>query len=235
MTLAVVSLGGNVGDVSAAFDFANRQLQANARIDELRTASIYQSVPMGQQAGDTFSNSVTAFQTSLEPLELLDELQQLEDAAGRTRDIHWGPRTLDLDLILFGDRIVDHDRLQVPHPHFFYRRFVIEPAATIVPDVVDPVSGQTIAEFQRRLLRRPFRILLGDGISIEPIREEFRTEFPAVEFEPFNARRESSDSGLGLCLSDSGVGSSSRDRFWLELQAQDHIAEIRWILQAAGV
>ena len=239
MTLAVISLGGNVGDVVSAFDSANHALSQLDELHDLRTASVHRSEPMGEAAGSTFWNSASSFETSLSAEQLLDRLQAIEDDNGRKRTVRWGPRTLDLDLIFYGDQIINTPRLCVPHPHFFFRRFVVSPADEIVPDAVDPISGHTIRQFHERLSQRPFRILLSKKIDIESVRTEFETSFPFVEFELANSGAANSDDDLtgcsmGICVTEREVTGSKSARFWIRIEGPDLVAEIRWILQAAS-
>jgi 2-amino-4-hydroxy-6-hydroxymethyldihydropteridine diphosphokinase len=161
MARAAVAIGGNVGDVPATIEAACAELARHAEVAHLRCSSLYRSAPMGAVAGDTFWNAACVFETSLEPHALLAELQRIENMSGRTREVRWGPRTLDLDLILYGDEIVDSDTLTVPHPHFWYRRFVLEPLAELIPEFVAPGFSQSIQELNERLCERPFRLVIG--------------------------------------------------------------------------
>jgi 2-amino-4-hydroxy-6-hydroxymethyldihydropteridine diphosphokinase len=233
MTLAVISLGGNVGDVVSAFDSANQALSEMDEVHDLRTASVHRSEPMGKAAGSTFWNSATSFETSLAAEQLLDRLQAIENDNGRTRAVRWGPRTLDLDLIFYGDQIINTPRLCVPHPQFFFRRFVIAPTSEIVPNAVDPVSGRTIGQFHQRLTQRPMRILLSKQIDIELVRVEFQASFPFADFELANSDDDVSGCVLGVCVSEPERSAEST-RFWIRIDDQDPVAEIRWILQAAS-
>jgi len=157
-TSCYVALGGNVGDVAETFHCALDDLAAfpETTVD---TVSSFQTFPaVGNKAGDAFLNAVVELKTSLAPLELLDRLQEVETRYGRIRSIRWGPRTLDLDVILFGSSVIETPRLRVPHPAFRYRRFVLDPLFDIAADVVDPESGKTVQELLERLLRRPLPV-----------------------------------------------------------------------------
>ncbi|MBR3218317.1 MAG: 2-amino-4-hydroxy-6-hydroxymethyldihydropteridine diphosphokinase, partial [Thermoguttaceae bacterium] len=98
-----------------------------------------------------FLNAVGVLQTCLEPLPLLDLLLEIEQRFGRVRLVHWGPRTLDLDLLLYDDKVISAERLTVPHPLMSQRRFVLEPAAEVAADWVHPTLGKTIRELLARL------------------------------------------------------------------------------------
>ncbi|MGI6736542.1 MAG: 2-amino-4-hydroxy-6-hydroxymethyldihydropteridine diphosphokinase [Anaerovoracaceae bacterium] len=140
---AALSLGSNIGD---RYDWLRRARTALARqagcIESC--SGIWQTAPYGYTEQDAFCNQALILDTELSPEALLTVMQGIEQALGRVRTIHWGPRTIDLDLILYEDRILKSARLTVPHPDFRSRLFVLGPLAEIAPDWVDPQSGKTI-------------------------------------------------------------------------------------------
>ena len=148
--LAAVALGSNLGDRDAHLDFAVsrlRSLLADLRLSRyFETAAI--DVPHPQAP---FLNAAAVGVAGTTARELLDALLAIERERGRHRPYVHAPRTLDLDLVLFGDAIVEEPGLQVPHPRFRERRFVLEPLAEIAPALRDPVTGRTIAELLERL------------------------------------------------------------------------------------
>jgi 2-amino-4-hydroxy-6-hydroxymethyldihydropteridine diphosphokinase len=146
-TLALIGLGSNLGDRKAQLDAAVAALAAARGIVVQAVSGYHETAPVGgpECQGD-YLNAAAAVETTLEPLELLHVLQEIERRAGRVRTVRWGPRTLDLDLLLFGDRVIESDELQVPHPRMAERLFVLAPLAEIAPGAVDPVTGQTIAD-----------------------------------------------------------------------------------------
>jgi 2-amino-4-hydroxy-6-hydroxymethyldihydropteridine diphosphokinase len=150
--LAAIALGSNLGDREARLAFAVRRL--SALLSNLRQSRWYDTDPVGVPGDQPrYLNGVVVGETTLSARELLDELLAIEQAAGRTRPSLLAPRTLDLDLILYGNRIIQQPGLVVPHPRFRERLFVLEPLAAIAPDLVDPVSGESI----RALLARARR------------------------------------------------------------------------------
>ena len=107
----------------------------------MRTSSLYKSKPVGPQDQADYINAVTKLDTKLGALELLNQLQSIENNHGRVRKEHWGPRTLDLDILMFGDEIINNSSLTVPHPEIANRCFVLVPLAEIEPDCVIPELG----------------------------------------------------------------------------------------------
>lgn len=155
-----IGLGGNLGDVPARFEDCQAILQDTDGIDFLRLSPIYRSEPMGTAAGTTFWNAVAELNCALDPHELLRLLQKIEARLGRKRGIRWGPRALDLDILLFGDEVIHTPTLEVPHPGMLYRRFVLDPLCDIAAAVPHPVCGLSLSSLQSRLLKRPLPIAI---------------------------------------------------------------------------
>jgi 2-amino-4-hydroxy-6-hydroxymethyldihydropteridine diphosphokinase len=159
-----IALGGNLGTVEVVFRSALSDLDAIRDISVERVSSFYRTTPIGKAAGEAYLNAAAELRTKLSSLELLDALQAVESRHGRVRGEYWGPRTLDLDLLLHGDEVLDHPRLMLPHPGAWYRRFVLDPLAEIAPGIVHPVKQITIKELRQRLLDRPFSVGLAGGM-----------------------------------------------------------------------
>src|SRR5690606_33857273 len=107
---------------------------------------VYETEPVGYADQGDFLNCVARVTTDLMPLALLDALEHVEAALGKATPFRNGPRTIDLDLLLYGDEVIDTPRLQVPHPRMHQRRFVLQPLVDIAPDAVHPALGMTAAE-----------------------------------------------------------------------------------------
>jgi 2-amino-4-hydroxy-6-hydroxymethyldihydropteridine diphosphokinase len=141
--IAAVALGSNLGDRQGHLHYAFERLSEVLR--GMRTSSLYETAPVGT-IGPPFLNAAAVGDSVLEAVELLDALLSLERERGRRRPFPYAPRTLDLDLVLWGDLITEDDRLVLPHPRFRARRFVLEPLAEIAPTLLDPVTGRSVQE-----------------------------------------------------------------------------------------
>ena len=128
-----IALGANVGDRRANLRFALAQLPPLVRVTRL--SPLYESAPVGVTDQPEFLNAACLALTALEPLELLDHLKAIEQAAGRRPGRHWGPRPLDLDILFFGDCAVATNRLTIPHSRMRERGFVLRPLADLVFDL----------------------------------------------------------------------------------------------------
>lgn len=137
-TVAYIGLGSNQGDSSATLQSALHALDQHSAIQVSAVSSFYQSKPVGPQDQPDYVNAVAALNTSLSAQALLAVLLETERLHGRVRDpnLRWGPRTLDLDLLLFGDQLINEPNLIVPHPELCKRGFVVFPLLEISPDLM---------------------------------------------------------------------------------------------------
>ena len=142
MPRAYVGLGANLGDRDAALRSAVALLDADADVDVVAVSTVRETEPVGFLDQPAFLNAAVALDTALEPRALLDRLLEIERELGRTRsDERYGPRTIDLDLLLYGDERVDEPGLHVPHPRLHERRFALEPLHELDPALVVPGRG----------------------------------------------------------------------------------------------
>jgi 2-amino-4-hydroxy-6-hydroxymethyldihydropteridine diphosphokinase len=146
---AFVGLGANLGDPEASLRTAVARLSRVLEIGAI--SSLYRTEPVGPVAQPDFLNAVVRGTTTRPPHELLALLREIEDDAGRERSVPMAPRTLDLDLLLYGSVVLDEPGLTVPHPRMAGRRFVLAPLVELDPHVVHPVSGRTARELLDRL------------------------------------------------------------------------------------
>ncbi len=140
MTLAYVGVGANIGDREATIRAAIAALPGVVAVSELRETD-----PVGVTDQPAFLNGAVAVETELSPRELLESLLMIERGLGRERGLRWGPRTIDLDLLLYGAETVDEPGLTVPHPRLHERRFALEPLADLDPELVVPGRGTVSA------------------------------------------------------------------------------------------
>jgi 2-amino-4-hydroxy-6-hydroxymethyldihydropteridine diphosphokinase len=140
--VAYIGLGANLGDPAAQLRSARAALAGHPAIVEIACSRLYRSAPLGPGDQPPYINAVMAVATTLEPLALLKVLQQVEQQHGRTRDgQHWGPRTLDLDLLLYDQSVIDSKELQIPHPGIAEREFVLQPLLDLAPRLEVPGLG----------------------------------------------------------------------------------------------
>jgi 2-amino-4-hydroxy-6-hydroxymethyldihydropteridine diphosphokinase len=150
VTRVAIALGSNLGDREGYLRSALDALKPS--IDRLRVSTVHDTAPVGVGPQPTFLNAAAVGETSLTARALLETLLAVERDLGRERPFAGAPRTLDLDLILYGEAIIDEaPSLIVPHPRFRERRFVLEPLSEIAPDWRDPVTGKTVEELLRTL------------------------------------------------------------------------------------
>ncbi|MCY7371735.1 MAG: 2-amino-4-hydroxy-6-hydroxymethyldihydropteridine diphosphokinase [Polaromonas sp.] len=147
---AYVAIGANLGDAQASVRQAMQDLDQLAQTRVAQRSSLYRTAPVvsgsaDQHSGPVYTNAVVALDTTLPALELLTQLQALEQAAGRERPYRDAPRTLDLDLLLYGQSRIDSARLTVPHPRMWLRAFVLVPLAEIAPALVSPAQLDAVA------------------------------------------------------------------------------------------
>jgi 2-amino-4-hydroxy-6-hydroxymethyldihydropteridine diphosphokinase len=142
--LAYLSLGSNLGDRAAHLRLAIERL---AEAGEVKTvSSLYETEPVEFRAQPWFLNCVVALETGKQPRELLQIALAIEESMGRQRSREKGPRTVDIDVLLFGDRVIDETGMRIPHPVMQQRRFVLEPLAEIAPEIRHPVLKKTARE-----------------------------------------------------------------------------------------
>lgn len=147
---AAIALGSNLGDSRAILAAALKTLAHTAGVSLQAQSSVYGTVAVGPPQPD-YLNACALFATQLEPSEFLTTLLQTEAQFGRVRRERWGPRLLDLDLLLFDDLILSQPQLQIPHPRMAERAFVLVPLSQIAADWIEPVSGKAISELVQQV------------------------------------------------------------------------------------
>ena len=150
--LAYISVGSNIGDKLANCQKGVTSLVEAGRSRILAQSRIYATEPVDYEDQDWFINMVVKLETSLDPFHLLDHIENIQRAAGRIQDpIRFGPRILDLDIVLYDDRIIESERLVIPHPRMHKRRFVLLPICDIDPSIIHPVLKKEMRTLLKRL------------------------------------------------------------------------------------
>ncbi len=160
MTNVFLGLGGNMGDRREMM----RSAVAGIRrvLDDVAVSSLYESAAWGVTEQPAFLNAVARGRTSLEPVELLDAMQAIEHDLGRVRERHWGPRVIDIDILLYGSEVINEPRLQVPHPYMSQRGFVLRPLADLAAGLTLP-DGSLVGELLTTVDQNDLRRIEGPG------------------------------------------------------------------------
>lgn len=153
MSTAYICAGSNIGDRVGYLQQANMLLKDTPGITVLDISSIYETEPVGYKDQEWFANAVIKIETDLEPHDLLTECMRIEKQLGRDRSIEerWGPRTLDLDILFYDDRIIAEADLRIPHPRMHERAYALVPMLELDPDFVHPILGKTVVDLHNEL------------------------------------------------------------------------------------
>lgn len=149
--IAYLSIGSNMGDKKAYLDFAVNKLNEDKLCRVCAVSKYIVTEPVGDVKQDDFLNGAIKLETLYSPYELLGKIHEIEAEAGRERKVHWGPRTLDIDIIFYDDEIVDESDLKIPHIEAENRRFVLEPLCEIAPYAKHPLNGLSVIEMLKRI------------------------------------------------------------------------------------
>jgi 2-amino-4-hydroxy-6-hydroxymethyldihydropteridine diphosphokinase len=187
----LLGLGANVGESQQAIAQAIEVLDAHASLRVASSSAVHTTDPIGGSAGPTaFANAVAIVESSLPPHELLRELQAVEQQFGRTRSERWAPRTLDLDLLLVGEQVIDSADLCVPHPRLSYRPFVMDPAVEIAADWPHPTLDASLGQLHHRLHQGDDAVVVYGGTAADRQWHVDRLLAGFKEIEPREATNE---------------------------------------------
>jgi len=148
--LVLLAFGANLGNPRLQIFDAWDRIGQISEVQRQCLSSFYETKPVGGPENQPdFLNAAGLVRTELTPERLLDEILGIEAAMGRLRTEHWGPRLIDIDILLFGDCVIQTEQLTIPHPRMHERSFVLDPAAEIVPDMTHPLLGKSVVELQQ--------------------------------------------------------------------------------------
>ena len=152
MASCLIALGSNLGDSTKLINHACQAIEQLARLQLTATSSIIETAAVGGPANQPpFHNSALLVETTLSPRQLLTQIRSLEQQLGRQRDVRWGPRTIDLDLLLYDNLVIQTPDLELPHPRMTFRSFVLEPACQVAASFRHPVNGATLEQLHHHL------------------------------------------------------------------------------------
>lgn len=151
MSKVYIGLGSNKNDRIEYLNQALLELEQTSGISIIELSSFYETKPFGVENQQNYYNAVVLIETFFSPTELYEKLKQIEKSVGRTKSFRWGPREIDLDIILFDSLVYLDQNLQIPHKDYIFRDFVLVPLLEISPDLIDPQSKLNISEFQSTL------------------------------------------------------------------------------------
>ncbi len=147
-----IGLGSNMGDRAGNLLRAYNLIISRKEIQPLKLSQFYETHPVGGPTQPMFLNAVLSIKTTISPYQLLEHFQHIETIMGRVRTVRWGPRNIDIDMLLYGGEIIDDDRLKIPHPMMHTRLFVLEPLAEIEPYIVHPILKKNIFQLYKELI-----------------------------------------------------------------------------------
>lgn len=146
-----IGVGSNLGEREEYMKLAKERVSGLPKTRNFKSAAIIETEPCGYTEQGKFLNTVYYIETLYTPEEFLDKLHQIENEANRKREIHWGPRTLDLDILMYDDLVMNERRLTIPHKEMHKRLFVLEPLEEIAPYLMHPLLGQTITQLKEKI------------------------------------------------------------------------------------
>ncbi len=151
---AFLGLGSNIGNREEYLHRAYTRICGLEGVQALQLSRFYETIPVGGPPQPMFLNAALTIRTVLSPHQLLKQLQRIETDMGRTRTVRWGPRTIDIDILLYGDVIISDGQLTIPHPLMHTRLFVLEPLAEIAPDAIHPIYQKTVLQLYLQIQRQ---------------------------------------------------------------------------------
>jgi 2-amino-4-hydroxy-6-hydroxymethyldihydropteridine diphosphokinase len=233
-SLAIIGMGSNQGDREATLDEAVAIIKAEPHFHVWTVSKYYETLPVGGPPGQApFLNAALLTEPSLDPLTMLERLHAIEERLGRVRDERWGARTLDLDLLVYGQEIRRNPRITLPHPRLPFRRFALVPTVEIAPWMLDPLTNQTVNELLSNLDRRPSLVAVSAANPDDPVEAALAAEVHAglvraLDAEPLRPADDPRSSSAAH-------PADPRDRAFAEIQAAARLADARtWERRGLG-
>jgi 2-amino-4-hydroxy-6-hydroxymethyldihydropteridine diphosphokinase len=216
MPRCLLAIGANLGERSVTLEQALAKISGLPQTQLLARSCWHETAPVGGPAGQaSFLNGAILLKCQLSPQELLSHLQKIEISLGRERHERWDARTIDIDMLLFGDEIIDTPELQVPHPRMSFRQFVLRPAVEIAGDMIHPISGWTLSSLLSQLNSRPRRlVVICDDTQIRTWLESEIRRHLATDPAKFNA----------IELIAEGSRGGERATLTISVNSQAHVA-----------
>ncbi len=217
MVRCLLGLGANLGDPPRALREAVEQLRGAPGVQLIAESGLLESAPIGGPTGQgQFANAAAVVLTELPPHELILRLQAIEQQLGRQRRERWAARTLDIDLLLYGDQVVDAPGLQVPHPRMSFRPFVLAPSVEIAGQMVHPLLGMSLTELWRQLQAGADRVAIRGGSAGERHAVADQIEALRPQLDCFIPGEDASGGAkLTIVLGAPGVVSNAGPTLWL--------------------
>lgn len=232
-SLAIIGMGSNQGDREAILDEAVEVLKATPHIHVWTVSQLYETFPVGGPPGQApFLNAAVLTEPTIDPLSLLERLHDIEAKFGRVREERWGARTLDLDLLLYGQEVRRTPHLSLPHPRFAFRRFALLPAVEVAPWSLDPLTNMTVNELLANIDRRPSLVAVCAANPDDPAAVEAAAKVHAGVAEGLGAERLRR---RDLQSATSAHPADPRDRAFAEVQAlARRMPESKWLESGLG-
>lgn len=227
MTRCLLGIGSNLGDRAALMNKALSCLHEHDELQVLADSGWTETAPVGGPEKQlAYLNGAILVETGLPPVQLLETLLGVERQLGRERDLRWGPRSVDLDLLLFGDQIVDQPGLTVPHPWMAVRRFVMDPAEVVAAEMIHPVIGWTLGRLAENLRVRPLLVAINGVVTAAQVAAFHRAARACDAYVASDAvLKQPSAVTPGSAVSNSSERLKSAGTLWAATQKKIRAAE----------
>ena len=245
----LIGFGANLGQPESAFNETLRQLRLHSQIQDVKPSQLVETRSVGDSEQPNYLNAAIRLMTSLQPLELLELLLQIEKHLGRQREFNrvWQPRKADLDILLMDSMIFRRDSLKIPHPRMSFRRFVLEPACEIAKEMIHPMSGITLEQLLKKIdLKKKFILLackqsFEEKLFLKRVLEFLKADFSetSILFQDLESTRNTAlemDSQDGIpvaCVKSAQAFEQQSSDASLVVMFQQQMEDVEWIREQA--